>query len=55
MKIRSQDSQGWTASELGFGCMRISDFYRQGNDQEFTCAINRAIGFGISSQDTANI
>ena len=34
MKIKSLGTQGLTASEMGLGCMGMSDFYGSQNDDE---------------------
>ena len=55
MKIKSLGNQGLTASELGLGCMGMSDFYGPLNDEESLRTIHRAIELGITFFDTADM
>jgi aryl-alcohol dehydrogenase-like predicted oxidoreductase len=55
MKMKSLGSQGIEASELGLGCMGMSDFYGKGNDEESTGVIQRAYELGITFFDTADM
>src|SRR6202451_3963892 len=55
MKIKSLGGQGLTASELGLGCMGMSDFYGPRNDEESIRTIHRAIDLGITFFDTADM
>ncbi len=55
MKIKSLGSQGLKASQLGLGCMGMSEFYGEGNDDESTRVIHRAIELGINFLDTADM
>lgn len=54
MKVKSLGSQGLTASALGLGCMGMSEFYGQTNDEESINTIHRAIELGITFLDTAD-
>ena len=55
MKIKKLGSQGLTASELGLGCMGMSEFYGQTNDEESIKTIHRAFESGITFLDTADV
>jgi aryl-alcohol dehydrogenase-like predicted oxidoreductase len=55
MKSKSLGSQGLVASELGLGCMGMSDFYGGRNDEESINTIHRAIDSGITFFDTADM
>jgi aryl-alcohol dehydrogenase-like predicted oxidoreductase len=55
MKIKALGSQGLRASELGFGCMGMSEFYGPGNDLESTRTLHRAMELGVQFFDTADM
>jgi aryl-alcohol dehydrogenase-like predicted oxidoreductase len=55
MKIKSLGSQGLHASELGLGCMGMSDFYGPRNDDESLSTLHRAIELGITFFDTSDM
>lgn len=55
MKTKQLGSQGLTASELGLGCMGMSDFYAGRNDEESLKTLHRALELGISFWDTADM
>lgn len=54
MKIKPLGSQGLTASELGLGCMGMSEFYGETNDAESIATIHRAFELGINFLDTSD-
>jgi aryl-alcohol dehydrogenase-like predicted oxidoreductase len=55
MKINKLGSQGLYASQLGLGCMGMSDFYGSFNDEQSIKVIHRAIELGITFLDTADM
>jgi len=55
MKQRRLGSNGPLVSEMGLGCMGMSEFYGQGDDAESTRTIHRAIELGITFLDTADM
>ena len=55
MKIKSLGSQGILASEIGLGCMGMSEFYGSRNDEESIKTIHRAIESGVTFFDTADM
>jgi aryl-alcohol dehydrogenase-like predicted oxidoreductase len=54
MKTKSLGLQGLFASELGLGCMGMSEFYGETNDEESLQTLQRAFELGIRFWDTAN-
>ena len=55
MQIRNLGSQGLKASQLGLGCMGMSEFYGATNDTESIRVIHRALDLGITFFDTADM
>jgi len=55
MKIKKLGSQGLQASQIGLGCMGMSEFYGAGNDEHSVKTIHRAFELGISFFDTADM
>lgn len=55
MKIKSLGNQGLKASELGLGCMGMSEFYGEKNDEESIKTIHKAFELGITFFDTADM
>ncbi|MDP8950875.1 MAG: aldo/keto reductase [Actinomycetota bacterium] len=55
MKHRALGSQGLVVSEIGLGCMGMSEFYGTGGEDESISTIHRAIELGISLLDTADM
>jgi aryl-alcohol dehydrogenase-like predicted oxidoreductase len=54
MNSKLLGSQGLWASELGLGCMGMSEFYGPTNDEESTATLHRAIELGLSFFDTSD-
>ena len=55
MKTKPLGSQGLSASALGLGCMGMSEFYGEHNDQESIKTLHRAYELGITFFDTADM
>lgn len=55
MKTRSLGSQGLITSEIGLGCMGMSEFYGKRDDKESIATIHRAIELGVTLLDTADM
>jgi aryl-alcohol dehydrogenase-like predicted oxidoreductase len=52
---RNLGGEGLVVSELGLGCMGMSEFYGTGDEEESTSTIHRAIELGITFLDTADM
>ena len=55
MDKRNLGNQGLVVSELGLGCMGMSEFYGTGDEDESIATIHRAIELGITFLDTADM
>ncbi len=55
MQQVSLGSQGLTVSRQGLGCMGMSEFYGQADDEESIATIHRALDLGVTLLDTADI
>src|SRR5215216_4726204 len=54
MRKRKLGKQGLVVSELGLGCMGMSEFYGPRDEQESIATIQRALDLGIDFLDTAD-
>jgi aryl-alcohol dehydrogenase-like predicted oxidoreductase len=52
---RNLGSEGLIVSELGLGCMGMSEFYGTGDEEESIATIHRAIELGVTFLDTADM
>ncbi|MEK0188963.1 MAG: aldo/keto reductase, partial [Oscillatoriales cyanobacterium] len=55
MKQRKLGNQGLVVSELGLGCMGMSEFYGLADESESIATIHRALELGVTWLDTADI
>ena len=55
MNNRTLGSQGLVVSELGLGCMGMSEFYGTPDEDESIATIHRALELGINFLDTADM
>lgn len=55
MQMRKLGNQGLMVSEMGLGCMGMSEFYGSTDDQEAIATIHHAIDLGINFFDTADM
>jgi aryl-alcohol dehydrogenase-like predicted oxidoreductase len=55
MEQRKLGTQGLQVSAEGLGCMGMSEFYGQGDEQESIATIHLALDLGINLLDTADI
>ncbi len=55
MQTRTLGKQGLSVSALGLGCMGMSEFYGQGDEQESIATLHRALDLGVTFLDTADM
>ena len=54
MKLIKLGSQGLVVSSQGLGCMGMSDFYGQRDEEESIATIHRALDLGVNFLDTSD-
>jgi aryl-alcohol dehydrogenase-like predicted oxidoreductase len=55
IKQRALGNQGLVVSELGLGCMGMSEFYGEADEAESIATIHRALELGVNFLDTADM
>lgn len=55
MQLKKIGSQGLVASQIGLGCMGMSEFYGERNDAESLKVLDRAAEIGVTFWDTADM
>jgi aryl-alcohol dehydrogenase-like predicted oxidoreductase len=55
VESRNLGDEGLVVSELGLGCMGMSEFYGTGDEDESVATIRRALALGITFLDTADM
>ena len=55
MNTRKLGKQGLVVSEIGLGCMGMSEFYGMSDEAESIATIHRALELGITFLDTADM
>jgi aryl-alcohol dehydrogenase-like predicted oxidoreductase len=55
MKTKKLGQQGLEVSEMGLGCMGMSEFYGQADEGEAVRTIHRALELGVNFLDTADM
>ncbi len=55
MKTRKLGTPGLTVSELGLGCMGLSEFYGSRDEKEAIATIHQALDLGVNFLDTADM
>ncbi len=55
MKTIALGTQGMSVSRIGLGCMGMSDFYGEGDEQQNLATLHRALELGVSFWDTSDM
>jgi aryl-alcohol dehydrogenase-like predicted oxidoreductase len=55
MRYRKLDNSSFTVSDIGLGCMGMSEFYGPRNEEESVATIHLAVDLGVNFLDTADM
>lgn len=55
MQKRKLGTQGLVVSDIGLGCMGMSEFYGAADEDESVATINRALELGVDFLDTSHM
>jgi aryl-alcohol dehydrogenase-like predicted oxidoreductase len=55
MERRKLGSQGLEVTQIGLGCMGMSEFYGRADDAEAIATIRRTLDLGVTFLDTADM
>jgi aryl-alcohol dehydrogenase-like predicted oxidoreductase len=53
--MKQRQLRDLTVSAIGLGCMGMSEFYGESNDEESTATIRHALDIGVTFLDTSDL